>query len=59
MAEPAQPKQDGGQQKTPGRSRVAEFSRGRGRPRMTVHKVDANSLASGLPGLHRIGGGRK
>jgi len=58
MAEPAQPKQPGkNTPETPakkGRS-VAEFSRGRGRPKMTVHKVSLESLRAGLPGIHKIG----
>lgn len=59
MAEPAQPKQPGkgtGPDKpVPGKSRMSEFSRGRGRPRLSVHKVNLESLRSSLPGIHKIG----
>jgi hypothetical protein len=58
MAGPAQPTQPGaGKPETPGKKgrSVAEFSRGRGRPKLSMHKVSLKSLRAEMPGIHKIG----
>jgi hypothetical protein len=52
MAEAPKPP-EGGDKKSP-TSRLGEFQKGRGRPRLTVHKVSLATLHASLPGVHKI-----